>query len=91
MYKKSGRVWRPGESGFAVVQNKRGWAQTDTPNSKLEKAPFELIEVSGEKTPPPDSGTKLDKGDIAKKLKALNIPFDGRKSAEELAELLPKE
>ncbi len=35
------------------------------------------------------SGKKPTKGEIAKRLKELEIGFDGRKNAEELAELLP--
>lgn len=35
------------------------------------------------------SGKKPTKGEIAKRLKELEIDFDGRKSGEELSELLP--
>lgn len=45
-------------------------------------------------TPADESDPELDLTDrkqIAEKLKALGIEFDGRKSAAELAELLPKE
>lgn len=38
----------------------------------------------------PAAGT-LDKDEVIKKLKEAKIDFDGRKSAEELAKLLPKE
>lgn len=37
----------------------------------------------------PAGGKKPTKGEIAKRLKELEIEFDGRKNAEELAELLP--
>jgi hypothetical protein len=40
-------------------------------------------------TPDAGTGKMASKGDIAKRLKELEIGFDGRKSAEELAELLP--
>lgn len=41
-------------------------------------------------TPSASTGEKKPtKADIAKRLKELEIDFDGRKSAEELAELLP--
>lgn len=41
-------------------------------------------------TPSATSGDKKPaKGDIAKRLKELGVDFDGRKNAEELAELLP--
>ena len=41
-------------------------------------------------TPAAGTGSKAPvKGDIAKRLKELGIDFDGRKSADELAELLP--
>lgn len=43
-------------------------------------------------TPQEDPELDLtDRKQIAEKLKALGIEFDGRKSAAELAELLPKE
>ena len=45
-------------------------------------------------TPQTESDPELDLTDrkqIAEKLKVLGIEFDGRKSAAELAELLPKE
>lgn len=52
----------------------------------LKGAAAELVPA----TPAAGTGSKAPvKGDIAKRLKELGIDFDGRKSADELAELLP--
>ena len=77
------RPWHGVEKG-AVVDMKHLHPALETNVRPIGGEAAELVPAT------PGSGSKPPtKGAIAKRLKELGIEFDGRKSAEELAALLP--